>query len=350
MKALKGILSVFIIFILSLAFASTSFARHAQVLGVSAQETTPALPLSQGAGLLLPNSPFYFIDLWRDNLSLLLASFDGEAKARLHTKIAAERIVEVKLMLEGKNVSAAGLDTALNSITQNIEGAKVVIKSKKNQGQPVEKLAAEINQILDNQQQALKIILKISDDRIKLKIKAVQKAIEEDEVEIEDELAEDELGDEINEELEEEIKDEVEGASESARRVELLLTRLEEEASRSAQKALRKREEALRRAIEKQNKEQERAGEQLKKDEERKIEQLRKSQEESAEEARKAAKEAQKAAERLRKSQEKVSEIRAGGESSGGGSSGSSGGSVEEKKSESSGSSGSSGSNKSGKD
>lgn len=305
MKVLKGALSVFIIFILSLTFASTSFARHSQVLGVSAQEPVSTIPLSQGPGLLLPNSPFYFIDLWRDNLSLLLASFDPEAKARLHAKIAAERIVEVKLMLEGKNVNLAGLDTALNNITQNIEGAKLVIKAKKQQGQPVEKLAAEINQIVDNQQQALKIVLKISDDKVKLKIKAVQKAIEEDEVEIEDELPEDELDREIEKELEDEVDDEAGEASGSAARIERLVERLSEEASKSAQKALRRREEALERAIKEQNKERERIEKDLKKTEEEKHKELQKAQQKLVEEARTAAREVRKTTQNLREAQTK---------------------------------------------
>lgn len=349
MKVFKTALSVFIIFILSLAFASQSLARHSQVLGVSAQETTPDLPLSEGPGLLLPNSPFYFIDLWRDNLNLLLASFDGEAKARLHAKIAAERIVEVKLLLEGKNVNPAGLDTALNNIIQNIEGAKVVLKTEKNKGRPVEKLAAELNQIIDNQQVSLKIVAKIKDDRIRLKIKAVQKAIEDDEVEIEDELAEDELDREVEEELEDEVDDEAGEASGSAARIERLVERLSQEASKSAQKALRRREEALERAIKEQNKERETIEKDLKKTEEEKRKELQKAQQKLVEEARTAAREVRRATEKLREAQEKVSEVRqapVGGENNGS----NSGSSDNSGSSGSSSGSGSSGSGKSGKD
>lgn len=309
---MRFFVAALILFIISFNFTSRVLARHSQVLGVAAQESTPALSISEGPGLLLPNSPFYFLDLWRDNLTLLLASFTPETKARLHLKIAAERIVEVKLMLEGKNVSPAGLDTALANITQNIEGAKVVLKSEKNKGRSVEKLASDLNQVINNQKAALKVVAKISDNRIRLKVRAVEETVKDDEAEIEDELSEDELENEIQDELKQEVADEVEEASESARKVEHLLEKLNEEASKSAAKALRRREEALHKAIQEQNKELEKQEEELKKSEEKRQEELLKAQGKTAEEVRKAAKEAQKAAEKLKESQKKIEEIRSG--------------------------------------
>lgn len=325
MKVLRIALSTLIIFILSLVFSSTSFARHGQVLGVSAQEQTSALPINQGPGLLLPDSPFYFIDLWRDNLNLLLASFDPEAKAKLHMKIAAERIVEVKLMLEAKNVKAAGLDTALNNLTQNVEGAKVVIKEQKNKGRSVEKLAMELNGTLDQQQQALQIVEKIGDNSIKLKIRAVRNRLDEDEVEIEDELPEDELDREIERELEDEVGEEVGEASGSAARIERLAERLAEEASKSAQKSLLRREEALKRVLEEQNKERERIAKDLQKSEEEKQKALQRVQQKVLEQARTAAKEVRQVSEDLREAQKKAEEIRSNSGSSGSSDSSSSG-------------------------
>lgn len=236
----KTCLILILVFIF-LAFVPQVFARHSRVLGDSTEPQIPDLPISEGPGLFLPNSPFYFLDLWRDNLNLLLASFTPETKAKLHLKIAAERIVEVKMMLEAKNVSAPGLDTALANITQNIEGARVIVKTEGNRGKPVAKLASELNQTLDNQQEALRIIAKAGDERIRLKVRAAQEAVKDDEIEIEDELLEDELEIEIERELKQEVEDEVEEASESARRVEFLTQRLNEEASKSAQKALKKK-------------------------------------------------------------------------------------------------------------
>ncbi len=197
-------------------------ARHGRVLGTEADNLQVDLATTQGPGLLMPSSPLYFIDLWRDNFTLFLSSFDKEAQAKLHLKIAGERISEVKMTLEGKEVNARGLDIALSSITENINGAASSLKAQKNKGKNVEKLAGELNNIIDAQQISLRVIAKAHGDEVRLKIKAVQKAIDTDEIEIEDELSEDELDREVEDELEEQIEDERKEASSSAVKVDEL--------------------------------------------------------------------------------------------------------------------------------
>ena len=215
----RGLFTIALVFILLILSPSVVIARHGRVLGDATDSSNVDLLVNQGPGLLLPSSPLYFLDLWRDSFSLMLASFDQEAKARLHLKIAGERITEVKLMLEGKDVDSRGLDIALANIAENVEGAALSLNALKNRGQNVERLAVELDQIIDTQQSSLRIIAKAHGDKFKLKIKAVEEEIEEDEVEIEDELPEDEFGKEVADELEEEIEDEREEASRSLEKV-----------------------------------------------------------------------------------------------------------------------------------
>lgn len=257
-----------------------------------------------------------------------MASFAPETKAKLHLKIAAERIVEVKMMLESKNVNAPGLDTALANITQNIEGANQVLKNEKSRGKSVEKLASEINRTLNSQDSALRLLAQASNESTRLKIKAVEARIADDEAEIEDEMPEDELEQELKDELEEEIEDEIGETHQSAQKAQLLLEKLRKEASKSAQKALKKREEAVKKAIESEGNicvqvitaAKNSSGQcrefstpcdvpagwtkvdscPVEKSQEKRQEELRKAQEKAVEDARKAAEEAKKASGELK--------------------------------------------------
>lgn len=217
-------------FLALLLLTQTAYARHGKVLGTETDSTRVDLSINQGPGFLLPSSPFYFLDLWRDNLSLLLASFNSEAKAKLHLKIAGERITEVKIMLEGKDVDPRGLDIALTNIAENVEGAVATLKQAKNQGKNVETLANELNILLDEEQSSLRIIAKAQDDKFRLKIKALEKELDENEVEIEDELPEDELAKETEEELEEKL----EGEREEATKASIKAKSFEEELKKKA--------------------------------------------------------------------------------------------------------------------
>lgn len=201
---MRGLLLVVLslLIISGLILPQSVLASHGRVLGAKSENTRVDLVTTQGPGLLLPSSPLYFIDLWRDNLMLFLSSFDKEAQAKLHLKIAGERIAEVKMMLEAKAVSTRGLDIALANITENINGAASSLKAQKNKGKNVEKLSSELNEILGAQKESLRIIARAYDDKISFKIKASVRAIEEEEVKIEDEMVADLLDSELKKELE----------------------------------------------------------------------------------------------------------------------------------------------------
>lgn len=337
----KFFLAAALILIFLVLTPSTANARHGRVLGDATDSSRIDLTVNQGPGVLLPSSTFYFIDLWRDNLMLLLNSFNGEAKAKLHLKIAGERIAEVKLMLEGKDVEPRGLDIALANITENVEGALLSLKTLKNQGQNVEKLAIELDQIIDTQQGSLRVIAKAHSDKIKLKIKAVQAEIDEDEVEIEDEMPEDELENEIEDELEEEIEDEVEEARESSENAFRLVQELEREASEASTKNLKR----LQKKLEEASREQRKKAEELLEREQKKQDELQKVRIEVRKKAEDVFNKAKEASEAV----SEAKEVRQSGESGSGTSgSGSSGSESDDDKDDNSGSSGSGGS--SGKD
>ena len=60
---------------------------------------------------LTPESSFYFLDRWGEALQRFF-TFNPESKARLEITFAAERIAEIKVILETKGVETKGLGIA----------------------------------------------------------------------------------------------------------------------------------------------------------------------------------------------------------------------------------------------
>ena len=91
------------------SFIVTIFVAISLFLGstVFAQSQQAALP---SAGLT-PESPFYFLDKFGEALRSFF-TFNPEGKAHLQITFAAERIAEIKVVLETKGVDAKGLEVA----------------------------------------------------------------------------------------------------------------------------------------------------------------------------------------------------------------------------------------------
>lgn len=171
-----------------------------------AQENTSSridLSINQGPGILLPTSPLYFADVFKNNLRLMLASYDNNQKANIHLDIAGERIAEVRVMIEEKKMPARALDMALASLSENIEGARTELKKYKGKGQNVEELAVRLNTTINAQKESLHVLqAKAGGEEASLKIKAKLAKVREIEREIEDEMPEHELANEVVRELE----------------------------------------------------------------------------------------------------------------------------------------------------
>lgn len=219
-----GFLLSFILPVLILLIVSPrgAVASHGEVLGVENLTKNLNTGLFEGPGILLPDSPLYFVDIWRDNLSLILASFTPEKKAKLHLRIAAEKITEIKILIEEKGIEARGLDTALSNITSNVSGARRVIERQKGLGADVRKLAEELNVTINEQKFALRVLQDAVDYPTSLKLLAAEKGMRLDEAEIEDELMQDLLQNEIRDEIAREIEKETQFASRSAARIKKL--------------------------------------------------------------------------------------------------------------------------------
>ncbi|MEW6407806.1 MAG: DUF5667 domain-containing protein [Patescibacteria group bacterium] len=147
MKTIKYIF-ISLLFIPVLAFA------HEQV----------ALP---NAGLT-PENTFYFVDKLGEALRELF-TFNPDAKAHLQIDFAAERIAEIKIILETKGVNAKGLSVAQSRLRANIAKAAGIVENEKSKGKDVKELAKSVSEDFDANKEALKQAFKDQERALKAK-------------------------------------------------------------------------------------------------------------------------------------------------------------------------------------
>ncbi len=125
-------------------FISSTFALVALFAFASstafAQSPQAALP---SAGLT-PESPFYFLDRFGEALQQFF-TFNPEGKAHLQIIFAAERIAEIKVILETKGVEARGLEVAQSRLQAHLANAATIVVEQKAEGKDVSQLAKELD-------------------------------------------------------------------------------------------------------------------------------------------------------------------------------------------------------------
>lgn len=106
---------------------------------MASAQTNAALP---SAGLT-PESPFYFLDRMAEAIGEFFA-FSAEAKVRVKTDRAAERLAEIDVILKEKGVGARGLQVAQERLKKHLTEAVDIIKEEKGKGKDMGALAEEI--------------------------------------------------------------------------------------------------------------------------------------------------------------------------------------------------------------
>ena len=242
--------------------------RNGSVLGDS---TTSAQipPTIDGPGLILPDSPLFFLDQIKQNVRVLIA-FTPEDKAKIHASIAGERLAELRYMLAKNNKE--GIRVALQGVSDNYQKAADNLNEAKLTGRNVSTLAKKINDDIKIKRQSLDILEAQTTGEMNAQVAAAQESVDDAKVKVEDSLPDDDLKNEIQDGINRDIEKEVHDASESAQNMSRAIDMLTREASDAAQKSQTRREEALLRAIKTKN-------ESLKRLEERKLEVEKKKQE-----------------------------------------------------------------------
>lgn len=152
---------------------------------VFAQNQTP-LP---SAGLT-PESPFYFLDKFGEVLRTFF-TFNPDGKAHLQITFAAERIAEIKVILETKGIEAPGLEVAHGRLQAHLASVATILDSEKAKGKDVSKLASELDDEFEGPKSALKETFKTQkralenqEDGLKAKIRDARRAGDTAQVEV----------------------------------------------------------------------------------------------------------------------------------------------------------------------
>lgn len=131
---------------------------------------------------LTPESPFYFLDKLGEALREFF-TFNPEGKARLQIAFAAERVAEIKIILETKGVEAKGIEVAQSRLQAHFANAATIVAKQKSEGKNVSTLAKELDDELEkpksaftNSFKAQKRALKAKEEELKTQIEAAHRA------------------------------------------------------------------------------------------------------------------------------------------------------------------------------
>lgn len=310
---MRRILSLsFVILLFILVSQKPALAYHHQilneVLGVSTASALPQIdPTSEGPGLILPDSPFFFLDRFKQTVRIIFA-FSPEEKARVHAQIAGERLAELRFMLAKNDVKAASV--ALQGVSDNLKGSADNVAKAEFEGKDVSKLATEINNNIKLKQQTLDNLEKDSTGTLKLVVERTQNDVFESKIKVDDSLPEDLLQNEVKSDLERRVRIKVNDASNSAKLLDRDLENLSKQAIEASQKSLTRRQEALKAAIGSKNEKLVEAQSKLLEAEKVRQQGLLTAQSKAAAQAKEALQKAQEAASKFQEAQKKVIEIR----------------------------------------
>lgn len=311
----KAILAFVFIIFLFFTVNSVTYAHHRErVLGASTSSSNLQMPPTvEGPGLILPDSPLFFLDQMKQNFRLVLA-FTPEQKAMVHANVAAERLAELRFMLAKNN--ANGIKIALDGVAENYKEASSNLSEAGLSGKDVSALAKTINDDLKLKRQSLDLLEDQANGELYARIKSAQESIDEAKNVIEDKLPEPELEKEIQESIARRMERKMHESAVLADEAGESLEELRKEASASSEQALKRREEALKNAIDEKNVGLQLAQKKLLENEKRKQDNLLKVQGKALEEAETAVKNAKEAAKKYEEAQLKLAEMKEATDSS----------------------------------
>lgn len=252
MRIKKSASFLIVLFLVNYALPHQSLAHHrAEVLGVATEASEVAFPATTaGPGFFLPSSNFYFLDKLVQGIRLTVA-YTPEAKAKMRSDIAQERLAELRIMLARNDED--GIDVALSELTKEAEASAEQLQEASVKGNNVTELARTLNDVIKSQRDVLTVLMQQTQGSLHLRIKAAREELKQAKITVEDQLPEDEIDREIEENIQAEIEEGVHEASQSAKGLEHAITVLSKLASQAAEKQQTRREEALLNAIDQKN-------------------------------------------------------------------------------------------------
>ncbi|MFH1187025.1 MAG: DUF5667 domain-containing protein [Candidatus Levyibacteriota bacterium] len=308
---MRKYLAIFLVLFIFSVSTSSAVAYRKQVLGIEDQNLSiPAT--TEGPGIFLPDSPFFFLDQLKQNVRVALA-FTPEAKAKVYTSIAGERLAELRFMLDKKDL--AGIRTDLEAISSSYKLAADQVSFAKMSGKDVSVLAKEINDQIKAKQKVLDELHIKAEGEVESDVRSAADGLTIAKSKVENSLNETDLKNEIKDDLLRETEMRLHDATESAMDLKEILEDLEEEANSAAKESLKEREKALRNAIEEKNEELKKAEQRrlaLEKQQRNKILEMQNQAIESAQEIVENAQETAKKFEEIKYNSENTKDLSGG--------------------------------------
>lgn len=182
------------------AMPKGAVATHLQdVLGDTTISTSPQIPPTVGGpGLLLPDSPLFFLDQAKQKVRVVLA-FTPEARAKIYADVASERLAELRFML-AKN-DKKGIRIALEGVYDNFQNASEELDQAHLSGRSITDLSKQINDLIHEHQKALDSLESRATGLLKSQVAVAQKSLLISKVSIEEHLKAEDLTEEIRYDL-----------------------------------------------------------------------------------------------------------------------------------------------------
>lgn len=220
------------ILILLFGIVVPAYASHIQdVLG---EQTAPneivVPPVAAGAGMILPDSPFYVVDKAFQNLKLSLA-ISPEKKAEARNLIIGERLAELRVMTERNNTAA--VQVTLSDITVQSEKMAAELADAAAQGRNVSVIAQNINNTLRGHREVLGTASQQANGPLALQLDSVNQSLLAAKVSVEEHMPEQQMREAMQEDLEDEVDTQVLGVETATNKLEKRLTQLDNLVSRA---------------------------------------------------------------------------------------------------------------------
>lgn len=249
-KIISALFTFIIVFVLTASVASADYRQ--EILGAS--NTHIDFPsVTAGPGYILPDSPFYFIDLFKQQIKLATA-IGPRSRSITHIQIAGERLAEVRAMVERNN--EAGIQKALSGLSSEIKFATNDLEDAAGQGKDVEKLAKMLTSVIKDQRSILAKVEAQTAGPLALQLLATSESLRFSKFSVEHYLPAPDQEHEMTANIFEQMDRAVLGASTTAEGIRVAAQELTKQASVSAQKTLDEKNQLLQNAVASGNKDE----------------------------------------------------------------------------------------------
>ncbi len=199
-------------------------------------------PVTAGPGLILPDSPFYFLDEFKQGVKLTL-SMGPRTRSITHLDIAGERLAELRVMIQRGNMQ--GISIALMGISSETQKAVDDMADANAQGKDVEKLAKDITAHIKITREILKNVSDQADKDLSLSLEASRENLRNAKIFAENYLPQPDLENEIADNILERLDQNVLGAKTTTSHIQIAADEYQKMASDAAQRTLQIRQKGL---------------------------------------------------------------------------------------------------------